>query len=256
MFANNKGDRFWSISQHGGYAPQQAPSQAPPANVPVDGASLPRSDGQGGNGPGIKTGAGGKPQGYDSIGRYTGPRGGSVSLRDGSIRLYADGPEETGGAWGQPGTDNEDWRLKEKQYSPDKLVKNALAEVGSGKWYPQTEDGQTRNQCNIFVADKLRESGAHVPNVGGYSGMAGPEASDWLRETTGGRMGGHAPSASDWHKGKVPGFEQVHGAPQPGDVATDGKHVGIVSGPGRTVSVSTGRPQRRPQPCYPCSSGQ
>jgi len=34
-------------------------------------------------------------------------------------------------------------------------------------------------------------------------------------------------------------FHQVHGAPQKGDVATDGKHVGIVSGPGRTVSVST-----------------
>jgi len=62
------------------------------------------------------------------------------------------------------------------------------------------------------VADKLRESGARVPNVGGYSGMAGPRASDWLRETTGGRMGGHAPSASDWHRGKVPGFHQVHGA--------------------------------------------
>jgi len=72
------------------------------------------------------------------------------------------------------------------------------------------------------VADKLRESGAHVPNVGGYSGMAGPQTSDWLHETTGGRMGGHAPSASDWHRGKVPGFQQVHGAPHPRATATDG----------------------------------
>jgi len=47
--------------------------------------------------------------------------------------------------------------------------------------------------------------------------------------------GGHAPSASDWHRGKVPWFEQVHGAPQKGDVATDGKHVGIVSRPGSLV---------------------
>jgi len=47
-------------------------------------------------------------------------------------------------------------------------------------------------------------------------------------------MGGHAPSASDWHRGKVPGFEQVHGAPQKGDVASDGEHVGIVSRPGKT----------------------
>jgi len=73
--------------------------------------------------------------------------------------------------------------------------------------------------------------------------MTGPQASDWLHETTGGRMGGHAPSASDWHRGKVPGFQQVHGAPQKGDVATDGKHVGIVSRPGKTVSVTTHDPK-------------
>jgi len=52
-------------------------------------------------------------------------------------------------------------------------------------------------------------------------------------------MGGHAPSASDWHRGKVPGSQQVHGAAQKGDVATDGKHVAIVSRPGKTVSAST-----------------
>ena len=238
MFGNNS---LW-IHAKRGYLPEQATSRPPRGDVFVDGAPLPSESSQAGSGPGIKTGAGGKPQGYDSHGRYTGPRGGAVSLRDGSIRLFADGPQEpdgAGGAWGQPGTDNEDWRLKEKQYSPDKLVKNALAEVGSGKWYPQTEDGETKNQCNIFVADKLRESGARVPNVGGYSGMAGPEASDWLHETTGGRMGGHAPSASDWHRGKVSGFEQVHGAPQKGDVAASMEHVGIVSRPGKTVSVTT-----------------
>jgi len=71
--------------------------------------------------------------------------------------------------------------------------------------------------------------------VGGYSGMAGPRASDWLRETTGGRMGGHAPSASDWRRGKVPGFEQVHGAPQKGDVATR------TSRPGPTAKQALGR---------------
>jgi len=52
-------------------------------------------------------------------------------------------------------------------------------------------------------------------------------------------MGGHAPSACDWHRGKVPGFEQVHGAPQKGDVAASMEHVGIVSGPRKTVSVTT-----------------
>jgi hypothetical protein len=68
--------------------------------------------------------------------------------------------------------------------------------------------------------------------------MAGPEASDWLHDTTGGRMGGHAPSASDWHRGKVPGFVRVEN-PMPGDVVSNGAHVGIVSGKGKTVSASS-----------------
>jgi len=56
---------------------------------------------------------------------------------------------------------------------------------------------------------------------------------------TGGRIGSHAPSASDWHKGKVTGFERVTGTPLPGDVATNGTHVGIVSGKVKTLSVTS-----------------
>jgi len=48
-----------------------------------------------GVGAGMKTGAGHKPQAYDASGRYTGPnvgaQGGSISLRDGLIRMYAQG---------------------------------------------------------------------------------------------------------------------------------------------------------------------
>lgn len=80
MFANN---RLW-IHDKRGYAPEQTTSRIPRGDVLVDGAPLPSGSGQAGSGPGMKPGAGGKPQGYDSYGRYTGPRGGSVSLRDGS----------------------------------------------------------------------------------------------------------------------------------------------------------------------------
>ncbi|HWR04930.1 MAG TPA: hypothetical protein VN419_13075 [Humidesulfovibrio sp.] len=59
--------------------------------------------GNGGKSGGVKPGAGGKPQGYDSHGRYTGPRGGAVSLSDGSVsifgaegRLYADAGKQAG----------------------------------------------------------------------------------------------------------------------------------------------------------------
>ena len=143
---------------------------------------------------------------------------------------------------GTPGTDNEEWRLKEKQYTPERLVQNAKADLGSDKWAPKEVGGEPKNQCNIFVASKLRESGAHVPNVGGTAGTLGAENSDMLNAYTGGRMGGQPPSANDWYKGKVPGYEEVTGAPKPGDIASDGKHVAIVSGEGKTVSVTSRGP--------------
>ena len=43
--------------------------------------------------------------------------------------------------------------------------------------------------------------------------------------------------ARDFYNGKVPGFVQVK-HPQPGDVCSDGHHVGIVSRPGKTISAS------------------
>ena len=98
MFENNS---LWIHAKHG-YLPEQAMSRPPRGDVFVDGAPLPSESSQAGTGPGIKTGAGGKPQGYDSHGRYTGPRGGFVSLRDGGIhtfegdRLYANADKQAG----------------------------------------------------------------------------------------------------------------------------------------------------------------
>jgi len=154
--------------------------------------------------------------------------------------LVADSGRVVSDAGGSaPGTDNEAWRLKEKQYSPEKLAQNARADLGSDKWYPKQVHGETKNQCNIFVADKLHESGAPVPNVGGRAGTLGAEASDRLNTATDGRIGGQPPSANDWFKGKVPGYDPVGGAPRPGDIAASASHVGIVSGAGKTVSVTT-----------------
>ena len=60
-----------------------------------------------------------------------------------------------------------------------------------------------------------------------------------VRRVTGGRIGGQPPLANDWYKGNVPGYDPVEGAPQAGDIASDGTHVGIVSGERKTVSVTT-----------------
>ena len=144
---------------------------------------------------------------------------------------------------GTSGTDNEAWRLKEKRCSPEKLVQNARADLGSDKWAPKEINGKTNNQCNIYIASKLRESGAHVPNVGGKAGTFGEGRSDTLNEQADGRIGGQPPSANDWHKDNVPGYDPVKGAPQPGDIASDGSHVGIVSGAGKTISVTTANPK-------------
>ena len=46
--------------------------------------------------------------------------------------------------------------------------------------------------------------------------------------------------AREFYQGKVPGFTRVED-PQPGDICADGKHVGIVSGKGRTISASEDR---------------
>lgn len=250
----------------------------------------------GGPGAGMKIGAGHKPQAYDARGRYTGPGGGSISMRDGSISLFAaaDGGGEEGGQdesqGGEPGAgaeapeelaeqlaeqlenvaqaqeayeplpgvlladsgrigsdagggwSNEARRLEEKTYSPERLAQNAKADLGSDKWKPKEVNGEMKNQCNVFVASKLRESGAHVPNVGGKAGTFGEETSDYLAEKTGGAIGGQIPSANDWHKG-VPGYERVKTEngerPMPGDVASNGTHVGIVSGDRKTISVTS-----------------
>lgn len=44
--------------------------------------------------------------------------------------------------------------------------------------------------------------------------------------------------AKDFYDGKVPGFKRVS-SPLPGDVVSDGRHVGIVSGIGKTISASS-----------------
>ena len=44
-------------------------------------------------------------------------------------------------------------------------------------------------------------------------------------------------SAKEFYEGKVPGFTKVDN-PMPGDICADGKHVGIVSGQGKTISAT------------------
>ena len=202
--------------------------------------------GPGAGGAHTKIGAGHKPQPYEKYGHYASTEG---AAENGNARqhtgqnldgiLLAESGRVRTDAGGGFGSSNEARRLEEKKFTPQKLVENARADIGSDRWHPDNPDGSKTFKCNAFVADKLRESNAPVPTVGGYAGVLGPEARDRLHTMTDGRLGRQAPSANDWFKGNVPGYEQVQGKPMPGDVATNGDHVGIVSGKGKTISVTT-----------------
>jgi hypothetical protein len=160
----------------------------------------------------MKIGAGHKPQPYGRHGWY--------------------------GTNGQPGTDNEKWKLKEKQYTPDKLVRRARVYLGSTKWAPKDRFIGKDYYCNAFVGEMLEAEGVKVPRTGGRIGdTLGAEQSVIIHEATGGLLGGQYPSAEQWTK-PMPGFESVR-EPQPGDIASNGEHVGIVSGSGTTVSASS-----------------
>ena len=52
-----------------------------------------------------------------------------------------------------------------------------------------------------------------------------------------GGLAQRAYSAKEIYEGELPEFRRVS-KPQPGDICADGKHVGIVSGKGKTISAS------------------
>jgi len=85
-------------------------------------------------------------------------------------------------------------------------------------------------KCNLFVYDVTTSAGASpgLPNQ--------PGSSDWLR----GARGGRPPTAGQWADPNfaIPGWSVV-GSPEPGDVASSGRHVGIVYGNGLTLSATT-----------------
>ena len=116
--------------------------------------------------------------------------------------------------------------------SPDKVVKRAREFRRSTLWGTsrKTENFPAgSNKCNLFVNDILRLSGSNVPIM--RRGFR-----------TGAQFG---PTAAQWAQGKVAGYEVVNN-PQPGDIAAmeldyrdASGHVGIVTEPGKTISINT-----------------
>ena len=127
-----------------------------------------------------------------------------------------------------------------------KVVEDALSNVGSLKWSKFAKrtsfDGKvvfiyTEFKCNLFVYEMLQKNGVKqdLPN------KAGKRASLFLSKKNNGRPY----TASQWYDKKVPrmtfigeGLEGLK-ASCPGDIITDGHHMGIIVGTDKTVSASS-----------------
>jgi hypothetical protein len=96
----------------------------------------------------------------------------------------------------------------------------------------------TEPKCNLFVAEMLAQGGFEVPLVNG----AGKWRS-WILDAIDAKAG-RPPTAQQWYNHEVPATTMI-GSGQvglekswPGDIITDGKHIGIITGPQKTIHVS------------------
>jgi len=124
-----------------------------------------------------------------------------------------------------------------------KVLECAKSHIGSNAWAlylrKTSADGKCvfnpgEYKCNLFVYEMLVAGGVaqDLPNKAGTMGRILNSVIE------------RPFCASEWHAGKVPQMKLVGcGADGlnkswPGDIVTDGNHVGIISGPQKTISAS------------------
>ncbi len=132
---------WWVVAKDPAWTPPEPRSLLSLGATDADGAGGATGSGTGGH---TKIGAGHKPQGYGGHGRYTGPRGGSISMDGGPVRLYE------GEAAGEPGGE------------PDAAEPEAEDEAGQ-----EAAEEVSRQLEGILVAD----SGQIASDAGG--GLSG-----------------------------------------------------------------------------------
>ncbi|KAI0231762.1 MFS-type transporter SLC18B1 [Lamellibrachia satsuma] len=106
------------------------------------------------------------------------------------------------------------------------IAVEAKKEVGSTLWSFESSHGTgcDTNKCNTFVADMIERAGGSVP-----------QRHVWKKSPIGAR---------EWENPKStyltsdPHWVLVIGTPKRGDIAALGGHVGIVTGPGTTISAT------------------
>jgi hypothetical protein len=126
--------------------------------------------------------------------------------------------------------------LREKlvQSKNSDFVQSAREELGSRAWdRPAVSPrwgAEDEPKCNLYVYDKRQDAGMGIPLINGWRSYIN---SEWATSP---------PAAADWANTALdinatralpPGS-----APQPGDIVSDGKHMGIVILPGLTASAT------------------
>ena len=124
-----------------------------------------------------------------------------------------------------------------------KIIEKAKIFIGSYSWSPlaikKSEDGKStfypkEFKCNLFVYDVLYLSGISLdlPNESGKLGQFFGQSQRPYR-------------CKEWYNEEVPNFKCIGKGIEalnkslPGDIITDGKHMGFISGYRKTISASS-----------------
>ena len=123
----------------------------------------------------------------------------------------------------------------------EKIYSNAKAKVGETAWAYEVERQAKNNpkvyvtgnewKCNLFVYEMILDSGYDIgtPNTAGLKHLFLFFQGKNKRP----------PCCKDWYNVKVPGFKLIgEGEEEPGDIVTDGKHIGIIAGNEQTISAT------------------
>lgn len=135
-----------------------------------------------------------------------------------------------------------------RQYAVVAVAKEQIGKTDWSVW--STREGNNKMigligqpKCNIFVAEMLGRGNFHVPLVAAHQGISYYLAA-WGETAEKVRNGLRPSTCSEWYSGTVPATTCIGSGlaafPKcwPGDIITDGEHIGIISGVRKVISAS------------------